>query len=506
MKQFQPVKYLGDYIAGKFILPTEVSGEIKSTNPGNIKDVIGQFSYSLEHVNEAVSAAKKAFPLWAALSIKERATYLKKFYAELETHLGAIAELIARETGKPVWEATQEARGLLGKIRVTQEEGMNLVAECEVPNAQPNITGRYRYKPKGVMAVLGPFNFPAHLPHGHYIPALLTGNTVIFKPSEQCPAVGQLLAECVHRSGFPPGVFNLIQGEKEVGKRLVLAEVDGVLFTGSYEVGLRIKKETVSHFWKTLALEMGGKNAAIVCDDADVDKALFETIMGAYLTTGQRCSATSRLILSEKIADQFLESFHELSKAFKIGYAFDDDPPFMGPLITEKARENYIRFQGIAKREGGEPIMRGKGLDMDPSGFYVTPSIYLMPPNLKESVFFSTEIFGPSVGVMVVKNIDEAIAISNKSAYGLATSVFTKSKKNYEKVFHESKTGIVNLNRATCGASSKLPFGGQGKSGNQFSTGLFATYYCTYPVASLEDNTSVREVTIPPGLPFKSRG
>ena len=501
MRSLHPFTYLGDYIDGTFVIPKEKSGAFESLNPGNLKDSLGTFYTSFPHVRLATEAAREAFPKWRALSQEERAGYLKKFYKEIETHLDQMAELIARETGKPLWEAKQEAQGLLGKITITLEEGAKLVSEKEVPNAQPKLMGRYRYKPKGVMLVLGPFNFPAHLPHGHIVPALFTGNTVIFKPSEQTPAVGQLMAELIHRAQFPPGVFNLVQGEKEIGRRLCSEPaVDGILFTGSYDVGLKIKEATLTHFWKTLVLEMGGKNASIVLEDASLEKALYENIKGAYLTTGQRCSATSRLILTEKISDPFLKEFHRLSKELKIGYAFSEPAPFMGPLISQAALEKYLRFQGIAQREGAEILMRGKALELDPCGYYVSPSIALLSPKKDFSTYLGTEIFGPNVAVKIVKNLDDAIEEANKTDYGLVVSVFTKDKTAYEKVFHETKTGLVNWNRSTVGGSSKLPFGGQGKSGNQFPTALFAPFYCAYPVACLEDDEDSIQETMPPGF------
>src|SRR3989338_7731246 len=366
MSHLKPVTVLGDYIHGHFSLPKEPDGKLHSVNPGNVEDEIGHFPYAYNHVYEAIESAHLASAKWAGLSLEERASYFKRLYAELESHQDYIAEIISREVGKPLWESRQEAKGLLGKISITLKESLELISEKNVPDAQPGILGKYRFKPKGVMLVLGPFNFPAHLPHGHIVPALLTGNTFIFKPSEKTPATGQMMAEMFHRSGFPPGVFNLVQGEREVGKRLALGNVDGVLFTGSYDVGLKIKKETISHFWKTLALEMGGKNASIITDDCDLEKALFENLMGAFQTTGQRCSATSRIIVFESMLDRFLKRFHEAAKAFKIGYAFEDPQPFMGPLISQDAMENYLRFRGIAEREGGELVMRGKALERSP--------------------------------------------------------------------------------------------------------------------------------------------
>lgn len=500
MNSPKPFIYLGNYMDGHFVIPKERDGEIVSINPGNTHDKIGTIPFSNEHVAAAVAAAKNAFPKWKALSYEERASYLQKLYKEIESNLDLISEVISRETGKPVWEAKQESQGLLGKITITLSEGKSLISGKEVLNAQPGILGRYRYKPKGVMVVVGPFNFPAHLPHGHIVPALYTGNTVIFKPSELTPTVGQLMTELFHRAQFPDGVFNLVQGEKEIGRRLCTdKDVDGILFTGSYEVGLKIKEQTLSHYWKTVVLEMGGKNASIVLDDAPFEKSIYENLKGAYLTTGQRCSATSRLILTEKIADRFLKSFHELSKKVKIGYAFEN--PFMGPLISQSALEKYLRFQGIAQREETELIMRGKPLELTHPGYYVSPSIYLIKDSKKSSTYLENEIFGPNVAVIIVKNIEDAIEEANRCSYGLVTSVFTNEKKSYEAVFQNAKTGLVNWNRSTVGGSSKLPFGGQGKSGNQFPTGLFAPLYCTYPVSCLEDSEPVSKEALLPGMP-----
>ena len=239
-------------------------------------------------------------------------------------------------------------------------------------------------------------------------------------------------------------------------------------------------------------------------DDAAFEKALYENLKGAYLTAGQRCSATSRLILTEKISDAFLKEFHRLSKELKIGYAFEEPAPFMGPLISQAAMDKYLRFQGIAEREGAEVLMRGKALELSHCGYYVSPSISLLPNSGASQkdfpTYLGTEIFGPNVAVKILRNLDEAIEEANKTEYGLVVSVFTKDKKAYEKVFHETKTGLVNWNRSTVGGSSKLPFGGQGKSGNQFPTGLFAPFYCTYPVACLEDSQDCIQETILPGL------
>jgi succinylglutamic semialdehyde dehydrogenase len=277
--------------------------------------------------------------------------------------------------------------------------------------------------------------------------------------------------------------------------------VDGVLFTGSYETGLKIKQKTLEQYWKILALEMGGKNATIVWNDADLNKAVHDTVVGAFMSTGQRCSGTSRVILHDEIADQFVERFYETAKKLTIGHWKDN--PFMGPLINAGAVEKYLRFQEIASREGAERLMRGKALDLDHQGYYVTPSICLVPEFREDSVYQKTEIFGPNVSIYRTRDLEHALKINRSTGYGLVTAIFSKSKQVYEDVLLGARTGLVNWNRTTNGASSRLPFGGFGKSGNDRPSADFAVLYCTMPVASLEDPTPLDLKSSPPGLNFQ---
>jgi succinylglutamic semialdehyde dehydrogenase len=369
---------------------------------------------------------------------------------------------------------------------------MKLVEGFDLPEVMPGTQGSCRYRPHGVMAVIGPFNFPGHLANGHIVPALATGNTVVFKPSEKSPGVGQLMAECFDAAGFPPGVFNLVQGEKEVGRRLcVHSGVSGVLFTGSYEVGTRIKQDTLQQHWKILALEMGGKNASIVCEDADFESAVHDTLVSSFLTAGQRCSATSRILVHQSLFDSFVSRLHERSKAFKIGHWSDE--PFMGPLIDSASVDRYMKFIGIAAREGFELVMRGKALELSRQGHYVAPTIACMKaPTMEQtrkSVFQQTELFAPCVAVTSFADLEEAIAQTNETQYGLVASVFSRSREVFEKSRAELEVGLVNWNKPTVGASSKLPFGGYKKSGNHFPTALTSTLYCASPVSSLESQT-----------------
>lgn len=496
------ISYLGDFIDGSFVRPKKPDGEWTNNSPADLKDQVIRIEYEFNQADIACKVARDAFPAWSALTLDQRKSYLLRLKEVFLAHADEMAEIISRETGKPFWETKTEAAALASKIDITLNESIKLVADQKIDNALPGLTGHIRYKPRGVMSVLGPFNFPAHLPNGHIIPALITGNTVVFKPSELTPATGQFMAQMYEKAHFPKGVFNLVQGRGQVGERLVMNEnVEGVLFTGSYETGLKIKQSTMNQFWKVLALEMGGKNASIVWDDADIDKAIYENIVGSFSSTGQRCSCTSRLILGRGIADQFISRFYEAAKKLSIGHW--SEKVFMGPLINEAAVEKYVRFQGIAKREDAESLMRGKTLDLSYPGYYVTPSINIVKKHDPESIYQKTELFAPNVAIYTVDDFDEALDIVNSSSYGLVLSVFSKSREIYERAMHKARVGLVNWNRSTVGASSRMPFGGMGKSGNNQPSAHFAVYYCTAPYSCLEDEGPFDRTKILPGLNFE---
>lgn len=495
------IPYLGDYIGGRFISVEEGDGVIENKSPADLAESVFRAGVSYPHVDQACDAAKKSFLEWSQQPMSHRIAMIKKLQTVFESSRERIADCIARETGKPMWDCQSEVAAMINKIPITIEHALKLIEEVTIKDALPGITGKVRFRPRGVMAVVGPFNFPAHLPNGHIIPALLTGNTVVFKPSELTPATGQIYAECIDKAGFPAGVFNLVQGLGETGRRLVEHdEVDGVLFTGSYETGLRIKQATLHQYWKIHALEMGGKNATIIWDDADLEKSIYETLIGGFMSSGQRCSCTSRVLVHEKIYGQFLDRYYQAAKKLEVGYWADN--PFMGPLINAKSLDTYLRFQEIAQREGCEKIMRGKQLDLDRKGYYVTPSIYAVNEVSPNSVYQKSEIFGPNVAVFKVNDLSQAIEINNNTGYGLVTSIFSKSRETYEHVYAHARSGLVNWNRTTNGASSKLPFGGVDKSGNDRPTSTFAVYYCTIPVACLEDETSFDVSKTFPGMRY----
>ena len=499
MIKYRGLRVLGNFINGEFKIPSDVSGEWVSRSPADLNDEFGRFQYSYRSVEDAVKCARDAFSAWKKTPVSTRAEILKKLQGALARRKEEIAEVIAREAGKPQWEAAAEVGAMIENIGVVLEHSLPVVGDYDIPN------GACRHRPLGVAAVVGSFNYPGDLPNGHILPALLTGNTVVFKPSEKSPMAGQLLAECFSETGLPPGVFNLVQGEKELSRRLCVHDgVDAGLFTGSYEVGTRIKQDTLQQHWKLLVLQMGGKNPAIVWKDADLNLAIRETLTGAFITGGQRCTSTSRVIIDNSLLEEFVERFHEKAKAFSI-----DNPlknPFMGPLIDQTSVDRYMKFFGIAAREGSEIIMRGKILELDVSGNYVTPSICVVnDPSVdkaNKSVYQQTEVIGPNIAVIGVDDLDHAVALANASQYGLVSSVFTKDQEIFQKCFNELEFGLVNWNESTITTSMRLPYMGLKKSGNHRPGELLAPLYCQQPVSTVQrKDTNVFEEY--PGLNWK---
>ena len=500
------VSFLGDYVDGEFVIPSQVHHKFLKTSPSDKQDILFEVSASDEHVDQAVLSAKRAFNSWSGLSFQQRADYLQKVKGLYQTHQDELAQIISRETGKPLWESKMEVRTMISKVDVTLNTSMQLIQNQVLADMPLNMTGLTTYKPRGVFVILGPYNFPGHLANGSIIPALATGNTVVFKPSEYTPVTGQKIASLFHQADLPKGVFNFIQGNGHVGEKLVKhPNVDGILFTGSYETGFKIKKATVADYWKILALEMGGKNASIVWKDADLDKAVYECIIGAFSTTGQRCSCSSRILVHKHVSQQFIEKFLEVAKKLAIGHWSQE--VFMGALISKAAIEKYFYFQEVAQKEKADNLLKARQLpteEMDGlSGHYVTPSLHLVSYS-KSSIYQNSEIFGPDVAILIVNDLEEALEINNAAGYGLVASIFTKDQVVYQKALQRAKVGLFNWNRATVGANGKLPFGGWGKSGNDRPAGHFAVYACTAPVACLQDQNTLNKNKILPGvsLPF----
>ncbi len=485
MAEQSPFDARGDLVDGRFALPWRTSGEIALEDPGDLSRSLGAFPFAVESVENAVDAARRAWPAWRDAPAEARVGALRRFGEVLRAGAERLADVIATEVGKPVWEARTEVQAMIAKIDITLSQGLELVAPREFELA-PGQRGRWRQNARGVLAVLGPFNFPGHLAHGHVVPALATGNCVVVKPSEKTPATGQLYAELALEAGLPPGVFNLIQGDGAVGAALAAhADLDGVLFTGSYVVGRRILEATLDQPWKLVALELGGKNGVLVCDDADLDAAAVAIAFGACVTTGQRCSATSRIYALRSVADALCEKLAWLLRGIAVGHSHDPGV-FMGPLVSRSARDKHAAALALAHAEGAEVVVAGGPCDGPRRGHYVRPSLHRVRAHDHTSRYQTEEHFAPDAFVLAVDSFDEGLARLDATDYGLVASVFTRERERYERAARTLRVGALNWNAPTVGASSKLPFGGIKKSGNDRPAGAASTLYTTFAQANLE--------------------
>ena len=489
----------GNYINGSFLKPTKVDGYVERPNPGNLADRGARFPVSLGSVDHAVSCAAQAFKKWRDTPMLERGAALRRFRENLDAHRDRLADAITRESGKPRWESLAEVNLMMAKVDITLEAGMQDVADFGPGGS----AGVCRYRPLGVMAVLAPVNFPGHHSSGHFLPALAAGCTIVMKPSPMTPGVGQVIADLVDRSKFPRGVFNMVQGDADMGRALAAHPgVDVVALTGKWETGLEVQKATLGSPRKLLALQMGAKNSAIVLDDAALDRTAYEIAFSAFVTAGQRCTCTSRVLVTHDVAAKLVPKLAAYARGIVVGDPFDENV-FMGPLVSDVAVKRLIQLIDSATAAGAEPIVAGGKASVGKDGWYVRPSIHRMKV-IGQSAYEVEEIFGPDLAVYEIEDVDHAIEVSAKSDWGMALSVFTGSRELYDKVRRESREGIVNWNRGTVGASSRLPIGGTGKSGNYRATALHAVRYATVPVSSMEDEAPTMEgLNTPPGFVAK---
>ena len=446
-------------------------------------------------VDRAVLAARDAFEPWSDTSLKSRIDFVQTFAAALKKHEPSLAESICISTGKPRWEAMQEVASMIGKIAVSIEaHGERCGEKVHDVSGSKAIT---RYKPHGVVAVLGPFNLPGHLPNGHIVPALIAGNTVVFKPSEQTPLVGQRMMEVWHEVGLPPGVINMVQGGRETG--IALAQhrgIDGLFFTGSFAAGLALSRSFAETPECILALEMGGNNPLIVHDVSDLKAASYHTIQSAYITAGQRCTCARRLILVEgQESALFLETLLAMMERIRVGRWNDEPAPFVGPVISKKAAEKVMEAQEDLLKRGAIALKRC---------YVASGSEAMITPGLIDVTAVrehgDVEIFGPLLQVIRVKDFDEAIAVANDTKYGLAAGLLCENRALYELFCRRIRAGVIQWNKQTTGASGQLPFGGIGHSGNHRPSGYFAADYCSYSQAVYESERVTMPGTMTPGL------
>ena len=449
-----------------------------STNPATGEDL---WSGEIGDASVEVAAARAAWPAWAAHSVAYRIEALRRFANVVRKREQEFAELISKETGKPLWETKTEVGAVVNKVDISIDAYAERTPQRKLEAALGNRVA-VRHKPHGVLAVLGPYNFPAHLPNGHIVPALIAGNAVVFKPSEKTPASGAFLVECYHQAVIPEGAVRLLIGGPEQGKALAADPgIDGLLFTGSARAGMSLHRQFAEMPHKMLALELGGNNPIVVWNAKEIEAAATVVVQSAYLSAGQRCTAARRLIVEDGQEGELLEAILKMVDRLVVGEPFAEPQPFFGPVI-DNAAADHVQEQWLGlMMKGGKPLRR---LDRPQKDLpFLTPAV-IDVTDLRDRP--DEEIFGPVLQIIRVKDFDAAINEANNTRFGLAASLIGGSPEMYDKFWANVRAGVINWNKPTNGAPSNAPFGGLGLSGNHRPSAFYAADYCAYPVTSNE--------------------
>ncbi|WP_076068576.1 succinylglutamate-semialdehyde dehydrogenase [Sphingomonas montana] len=432
-------------------------------------------------VDAEVAIVRAGWVEWAARPLTVRVETLRRFANTVRTRAEPFADLIARETGKPMWEARTEVDSVIAKIDISVAAYADRTPQRRMDGAM-GARVAVRHKPHGVMVVLGPFNFPAHLPNGHIVPALIAGNGVLFKPSEKTPAVGAYLVDCLHAAGVPQTVVRCVQGGPATGRALAAhAGIDGLLFTGSAAAGTALHRQFADTPHKMLALELGGNNPLVVWDTPDIYSAAVIAVQSAYLSAGQRCTAARRMIVRDGAHAPLIDQIGRLIDRIIVDGPHAVPAPFMGPVIDNAAADRVQEAFLDLILAGGRAIKQL--IRPEPDRPFLTPALIDVTAIAERP---DEEIFGPVLQVIRVADFDAAIAEANATRFGLSASLVSGTPELYDRFWANTRAGVVNWNRPTNGAPSKAPFGGVGLSGNHRPTAYYAADYCAYPVVSSE--------------------
>ena len=484
-----PVQFInGEWQAG-------LGHAISSLNPARNEVIWQGETATAGQVDNAIATARTAFESWANLALAQRIEIVTKFSEQLTENKEALAVTIAEETGKPLWETRTEVGAMIGKVAISLKAYDERTGTVE--NPMPGAKAFIRHKPHGVVAVFGPYNFPGHLPNGHIVPALIAGNTVVFKPSELTPKVAEETLKLWQAAGLPAGVINMVQGEVDTGKALAgHPGIDGLFFTGSSTTGHLLHEQFGGQPGKILALEMGGNNPLVVKDVTDIDAVVHDIVQSAFITTGQRCTCARRLFIENgEQGDAIIAKLIEVTKNIKIGYFDDQDQPFIGSMISEKAALGLVAAQQSLLDMGGKSLLtlehKEAGTGFVTPGIIDVTAIDAMPDE---------EHFGPLLKIYRYSDFDAAINEANNTGFGLSAGLLSNSEDLYNHFFRRIRAGIVNWNKPITGASSAAPFGGIGASGNHRASAYYAADYCAYPVASVEAEKVALPASLSPGL------
>jgi len=486
---------LSNYIHGEWIAGS--GAELVTIDPSSGRQTWSSNESTADDVARAAQAAHDAFEAWALTPLEERIGVVTRFRDLLKEHAEELAAIIAEEVGKPLWEARTEAATMANKVDISVQAYGARTGESAAKVADGNAVLRHR--PHGVFAVFGPYNFPGHLPNGHIVPALIAGNTLVFKPSEYAPRTAVKTVQLWEQAGLPAGVLNLVNGGRDTGIALGQnALIDGVLFTGSSQTGAALHKQFGGQPGKMLALEMGGNNPLVVWDVQDVDAAVHHTVMSAFISAGQRCTCARRLVVQDNAQGQaFIDRLVDVAARLQVGASNAEPQPFMGPVVSAAVAARLVQAQAEMAAKGGKVLLQMSQLD--PNAGFVTAGIVDVTD---AQGIPDEEWFGPLLQVIRVKTFDEALRAANATEFGLAAALLSPSEELWKRFAVRARAGIVNWNRPTTGAASSAPFGGVGKSGNHRPSAYYAADYCAYPVASIETAALEMPAKLSPGLVF----
>jgi succinylglutamic semialdehyde dehydrogenase len=486
---------LSNYINGEW-LPGS-GALLATTDPSSGRQTWTSNESTPDDVQRAAKAARDRFEEWSFAPLEQRIAVCTRFRDLLKEHAEELACIIAEEVGKPLWEARLEVATMANKIDISVQSYRARTGESASTVADGSAVLRHR--PHGVFAVFGPYNFPGHLPNGHIVPALIAGNTIVFKPSEYGPRTAVKTVQLWEQAGLPKGVLNLVNGGRETG--IALGQnplIDGVLFTGSSQTGAALHKQFGGQPGKMLALEMGGNNPLVVWDVEDIDAAVHHTVMSAFISAGQRCTCARRLIVQDTPEGQaFIERLVAVASKLAVGPSNAQPQPFMGPVVSSTVAGRLVKAQEAMAAKGGKVLLPMRQLEPD-TGFVSAGIVDVT----EAGPIADEEWFGPLLQVIRVADFDAAIKAANATEFGLAAALLCPSEELWKRFAARARAGIVNWNRPTTGAASSAPFGGVGKSGNHRPSAYYAADYCAYPVASIENAALEMPANLSPGLVF----
>lgn len=464
------------------------------TNPVSNQALWTAQAANQEDVEKATLAARQAFPAWAKCALEQRIEIIERFAALLEQNKTRLAEVISQETSKPLWETLTEVQSMIAKMAISVRAYHERTGASQTVMADG--VASLRHRPHGVLAVFGPYNFPGHLPNGHIVPALIAGNTLVFKPSELTPWTAEETVKLWQQAGLPDGVLNLVQGGRQTGEALAAsAQIDGLLFTGSANTGYHLHKQMAGSPEKILALEMGGNNALIIDEAVDVDAVVHLAIQSAFVSAGQRCTCARRILVKEGAnGDAFIQRFVEAAQKLVVGHWNQQPQPFMGGVISSQAADLMLKAQQQLLALGATALLEMTRPDAESS--LLTAGIL----EVAKVEVPDEEYFGPLTTICRYKDFDEALSLANKTRFGLSVGLVSPNRNLFDRLIIEARAGIVNWNKPLTGASSAAPFGGVGASGNHRASAFYAADYCAWPMASLESDIVILPEKLSPGI------